>query len=260
MTGEPGVARPSDAQPTIAAFGNGDVAASVVSMSQRHPEGHDAEYLDWHVNDHLPEQYRLAGLRFGQRWVSTPACRAARVVSEPPFDAVDHLVQYLFAEPVGDALDRFFPLGGALRRIGRMPMLLPRVKVGGWTLERTIAAPRVLVGAAVLPWRPTSGVYVLIERREPGPGDGGADRLEPLVAVGGVAGVWCWSGAAPRHERLDSTEGLTMAVCYLDEDPVQVASALALALSHRWADGPVVPLLAAPFEVVVPADVGRHLP
>lgn len=260
MTEGPSAPQPSDVEPAIAGYGDGDVAASVVSMSRRHPEGHDAEYLTWHVHDHLPEQYRLAGLRLGQRWVSTPGCRGARAVSEPPFDAVDHVVQYLFAEPVDAALDRFFPLGGSLRRIGRMPMLLSRVQVGGWTLERTIAAPRVLVGAAVLPWRPTSGVYVLIERRELGPGEGGVDWLEPLVAVGGVAGVWCWSGAAPRHERLDSTEGLAMTVCYLDDEPVPVAAALAPVLEARWADRAVVPLLAAPFELVVPADVGRHLP
>lgn len=252
--------RPSDAEPTIAAHGNGDVAASVVSMSQRHPEGRDADYLEWHVYDHLPEQYRLEGLRSGQRWVSTPECRAARAVSEPPFDAVDHVVQYLFAEPVDDALDRFFPLGGALRKIGRMPVLLPRVQVGGWTLERTVAAPRVLVGASVLPWRPTAGVYVLIERVGDGADDSTEGRPEALVAVPGVAGVWSWTGAAPRHERLDSTDGLRMAVCYLDDEPLTVASALASVLRDRWADRGVVPALAAPFELVVPADVGGHLP
>jgi hypothetical protein len=259
VTEEPAVPSPSDAEPTIAAHGDGDVAASVVSMSERHPEGRDAAYLDWHVHDHLPEQYRLHGLRFGQRWVSTPGCRGARLVSEPPFDAVDHVVQYLFAEPVDEALDRFFPLGGALRKIGRMPVLLPRVQVGGWTLARTVAAPRVLVGASVLPWRPTVGVYVLIERGSTGSGDAIAAGCDALVGVRGVAGVWCWSGAPPRHERLDSTEGLVLTVCYLDDEPVTVASALAPVLGVRW-DGGSTPVLAAPFELVVPSDVGRHLP
>ena len=103
---------PSDAEPAIASFGNGDVAASVVSMSMRHADGLDAEYLRWHVLDHLPEQFRLVGLRSGQRWVSTPACRARRAASEPPYDAVDHIVQYLFAEPVGDAFDAVLPPRG----------------------------------------------------------------------------------------------------------------------------------------------------
>ena len=45
------------------------------------PVSNHAEYLDWHLHDHLPEQHRLPGLRHGQRWVSTPACRAARAAS-----------------------------------------------------------------------------------------------------------------------------------------------------------------------------------
>ena len=38
-------------------------------MSSRHPDGLDADYLRWHMLDHLPEQVpRLNGLRLGQRW------------------------------------------------------------------------------------------------------------------------------------------------------------------------------------------------
>jgi hypothetical protein len=37
-------------------------------------------YNEWHQLDHMPEQYPLPGMAFGQRWVSTPACRAARAV------------------------------------------------------------------------------------------------------------------------------------------------------------------------------------
>ncbi len=48
--------------------------------------------------DHLPEQYRIGAIRWGQRWVSTARCRAARLTSEGPFDAVDHVVGYLFAQ------------------------------------------------------------------------------------------------------------------------------------------------------------------
>ena len=35
-------------------------------------------YNEWHQLDHMPEQYPLAGMAFGQRWVSTPACRVGR--------------------------------------------------------------------------------------------------------------------------------------------------------------------------------------
>jgi hypothetical protein len=240
--------RPSDAAPAIAALGTGDVAGSVVSLSQRHADGRDAEYLEWHLLDHLPEQHRLAGLRSGQRWVSTPACRAARAASAPPFDAVDHVVQYLFAEPLGPALDHFFGLGRALHGLDRMPIALPRVQVGGWKLAAVRAADRVLVGAAVLPWRPARGAYLLVEPLVEGMG--GAADLASLVAVAGVAGAWRWTGAA-LDERLDATDGLALTVCYLDDDPVAVAARLA----------PVEgALLAAPFEAVVAGAWDRHLP
>ena len=41
------------------------------------PKEHRA-YNEWHQLDHLPEQFPLRGIAFGQRWVSTPACAAAR--------------------------------------------------------------------------------------------------------------------------------------------------------------------------------------
>src|SRR5262245_55257279 len=88
---------PSDDLPELLAYGRGDTATVVVSMSARHPEGRDAEYLEWHALDHRPEQHRLEGLRGSLRVVSTPDCRAARAASEAPYDDVDHVVAYLFA-------------------------------------------------------------------------------------------------------------------------------------------------------------------
>ena len=39
------------------------------------PGAHRA-YNEWHQFDHLPEQFSIDGIVFGQRWVYTPACRA----------------------------------------------------------------------------------------------------------------------------------------------------------------------------------------
>ena len=41
-------------------------------------------YNEWHQLDHMPEQYPLPGVVFGQRWVSTPACRRARAYDDIP--------------------------------------------------------------------------------------------------------------------------------------------------------------------------------
>ena len=69
----------------------------------------------------------------------------------------------------------------------------------------------------------------------------------------------CWSGAEPRHDRLESTAGLVLTVCYLDEPPIEVAERLAPEVAVRAAAGRT-PLLAAPFEIVVPGQWDRHLP
>lgn len=73
---------PSDEVTEILATGNGEITTLFVSMATRHPDGNDAEYLRWHSLDHRPEQHRLAAVRASLRLVSTPACRAARALSE----------------------------------------------------------------------------------------------------------------------------------------------------------------------------------
>jgi hypothetical protein len=241
----------SDDAPQVLAAGNADVAFAVFSMSSRAADGDDDGYLEWHMLDHLPEQYRIDGLRLGQRWFSTDACRAARAASEAPYDAVDHVVGYLFGGDVDPAVDIFFDLGASLYRAGRMPVALPRVQVGGWEAVARAAAPRALAGADVVPWRPQRGVYLIVESITD---EGGADdpALDQLIEAPGVAGVWRYRDGHDRHRRLDDCTGWELAVCYLDDDPVKVAGWLGDRLAARWADPAITPLLAAPFEVVTP--------
>lgn len=244
---------PSDATPTVTRHGRSDVQVAVVSMSARSTDGHDAEYLEWHGLDHLPEQYRIAGLRSGARWVSTTACRAARAASEPPYDSVDHVVAYLFADPVDAALDTFFALGKDLREAGRMPVLLPPVELGGYRVVDKAAAPRVLVGAEVLPWRPHRGVYLLLET---GPPTSPRDLLE----VDGVVGAWTFVGSDALHARLADTEARGLTVVYLDDDPAIVGGRLDGPLHERWTAAGTTPLLAAPFVTVTPWAWDAALP
>ncbi|MGI8755397.1 MAG: hypothetical protein ACR2MB_05960 [Acidimicrobiales bacterium] len=245
---------PSDDAPAVIACGGVDVAASIVSMSARSPDGDDAAYLRWHGLDHLPEQYRLSGVCHGSRWVSTPACRAARLVSDARFDAMDHLVQYLVCNPLDATLDGFFSLGRALHDAGRMPLRLPSVELGGYRFVEAIAAPRALVGAAVLPWRPNRGIELLVEQGV------SPEPLRDLVDVEGVAGVWSYEGTVSMHARLAPTGGLHLHVLYVDEDPVTVADRLRGPLARRWADQALTPLLAAPMVTVVPFAWDRALP
>ena len=240
---------PSDAAPEVLATGRSDITCMFVSMSARHPEGRDAEYLRWHCFDHRPEQYRLASMRSSIRLVSTPACRAARAASDHPFDDVDHVMTYFFAETAG--LREFGDLSAALRGAGRTPYVLPAVQRGVYGVDGVAAAPRAKVGADVLPWWPAEGAYVLVERGEAG----GAD----LLGVDGIAGAW-WGSTVAVDERYSTAEpGTHITLCFLDDEPAAVAARLRPMLDRRWAEG-VEPVLAAPFHTVLAADITRHLP
>jgi hypothetical protein len=221
-------------------------------MTSRHPEGRDAEYLKWHTFDHRPEQYRLPGLRSSLRLVSTPACRGARAVSADRYDAVDHLVTYFFADLAGLEVGR--ALTEALRQVGRIPEMLPSVEAAVWRLDGITAAPQIKVGADVLPWWPSRGVYVLIER--------GAAPAGDLTEVPGVGGAW-WASLTQLQvglEPFNTDDRRQLTYCFLDDDPVAAAAQLAPALADRWASQEIVPLLAAPFHLVAGYDFDRHLP
>jgi hypothetical protein len=233
------------------ATGRTDITTVYVSMSARHPDGRDADYLEWHSLDHRPEQHRLAGLRASFRVVSTAACRAARAAHDERYDAVDHVMTYLFTGE--EALPAFNELNLAMAEVGRTPYLLPTVERAVYHLDGIAAAPRVKVGADVMPWWPACGVYLLVEQ--------GASTPAELLDVPGVGGVW-WGGARPMdppYATADTT-GLQITYCFLDDDPAAAGERLRPVLASRWNREAVSPLLAAPFHTLVDYDWGRHLP
>ena len=208
----------------------------MLSLSARSPEGDDAAYVEWHSLDHLPEQYSLRSLVHGQRWVSTPECRAARASGAAALDATDHAVQYLFADK--GSLDRFFALGAELREAGRMPLRLPPVELAAYAFVDAQARD---VRAEVLPWRPNRGAYLIV-----------SEAPIELPDLDGVAGTSRYVGAN-FHERLVDTRGRHLTVCYLDGEPAAVGAAITAAL-----DQPV--LLGAPFASLTPFEWDRSLP
>jgi hypothetical protein len=234
---------PSDDLPAVLETGRADVTTVFVSLTGRDPGGRDVDYIRWHSLDHRPEQHRLAGLRGSLRLVSTPACRAARAASDDRYDAVDHVMTYWFADPA--SLGPFMALGRALAVAGRMPLRLPSVEVASYQVAGTMAAPRVVVGADVVPWRPAVGVYLLLEQ--------GVAAAARLSEAEGVAGVW-WA------TRTDGDVVIQLTYCFLDDDPVVVAGRLEPLLADRWRTGEVQALLAAPFFSVVPYAWDRYVP
>ncbi len=242
--------RPSDEVEDVLATGSGDITTTFVSMATRHPDGTDADYLQWHTLDHRPEQHRLSAVRASLRLVSTPACRGTRAVRHERFDPVDHVMTYFFSDTGG--LDGFLALSTALGGAGRKLPLLPHVERGVYGVQSRLAAARVKVGADVLPWWPARGVYLLLETRE-------APSTE-LLEVEGVAGIWSMAALDVGPALASAPAGQRLTYCFLDDDPVATAARLGPVLEKRWNATDIDPLFAAPFHPVVPHEWGRYVP
>jgi hypothetical protein len=216
------------------------------------PSEHRA-YNEWHQLDHMPEQYPLPGLAFGQRWVSTPACRAARATNGALLAATHYMTLYLMTEPVDTTLEEFHALGDQLRSLGRFHLHRRALLSGPFDVRSATAAPRVLVSAEAVPYRPNRGVHVVVEQwpppgatSGPDPGDSGAE----LVEVPGVAGVWTFvSDAEHRHVWHPGRHRIT--VTYLDEDPLTVSASLDDVTRRRAAAGARI-VFAGVFETITP--------
>src|SRR5262249_54159817 len=154
-----------------------------------------------------------------------------------------------FSDPGG--MDGFLKLSKALGDAGRKLPLLPAVERGIYKVEDKAAAPRVKIGADVLPWWPIRGVYLLLEANASAP--------PQLVDIEGVAGVWSATSQSVDARLASAPAGQRISYCFLDEDPVIVAERLRPALETRWRDG-MDPLFAAPFHAVVPYEWDRYVP
>jgi hypothetical protein len=235
------------------------------------PAEHHA-YNAWHQLDHMPEQYPLRGVVFGQRWVSTPACRRARAVDAPVLSPAHYMTLYLMGDPVHATLREFRALGDTLRGLGRFHAHRRARLSGPFEVTGTRAAPRVLVSPQAVPYRPNRGVYVVVRDRiggqdagdrrseaDTGDGPGSAGDVDErlagsLLAADGVAGVWSFA----THRRFDRygwrPGDRTVTVCYLDEDPLSVADDLgarAIAVTDPARAGADM-VFAGPLETITP--------
>ncbi len=239
-----------------------DVEIGFFSFSEvTDPSEHHA-YNEWHQLDHLPEQYRLPGVVMGQRWVCTPACKAARPFDSEQLAPAQYVTLYLMSAPVEKTLEEFRALGSALHEEGRFHMHRRSCLSGPFALIGERAAERALVSARVLPFRPNLGVYVIVESLTPDFADatgegaaGDATVAARLCAEPGVAGIWRFV-ALRGFERLGFDPGdRRVTVCYLDEPPLTVADGLGEAVREIWGGRPA-PEHAGPFETITPWSWG----
>ena len=184
------------------------------------PSAHEA-YNAWHQLDHLPEQFTIDGITFGQRWVRSPRCRSAEAGSGDRLEPFHYMTLYLMRD--AEVLAPFQALGERLWaesrffRARRALLSGPFEVVGAW------AAPRVAISAGAVPFRPAHGVYAVV-----GPAIDG----ERLIDAPGVAGAWQFRD-----------EERTVTVAFVDGDLWQAAAELgALCAEHgpdlEWA-GPL---------------------
>jgi hypothetical protein len=227
------------------------VAYGFFSFTEVTDPAEHRSYNAWHQLDHLPEQFPLPGIVYGQRWVSTPACRAARVVSAPELDPIHYVTCYLMAEPIEQTIDEFFALGAELHRLDRFHEYRRAHLTGPLRVIDAHAAPRVDVSGAAVPYRAHRGIYVVVEEQGVG---GDAVPAPELIDVPGVSGVWTFLTVDRLTSRRWTAGRRRITVCWLDEDPLEVAARLA-PIMNAWCARPTSATrvtFAGPFETITP--------
>jgi len=227
------------------------VAAGFFSFTEITEPAEHRAYNEWHQLDHLPEQFPLPGIVFGQRWVSTPELRQRRVVSAPPLDGVHYMTLYLMAEPLLGTMADFRALAERMREEGRFHQHRRARLTGLFQVATTMAAPRIRVSAAAVPYRPNRGVYVIVERcagsRDPGAQE---HELEEFCEVHGVAGAWSFTPPDPEELSPWRSGDLCITVCWLDADVPGTADRLGQIVTRR----PPEALLAGGFQTIVAGE------
>ena len=169
------------------------------------PSAHEA-YNAWHQLDHLPEQFTIEGVTFGQRWVRSPRCQAAETSTSPLLDRFHYMTLYLIRGE--EVLPEFFALAERLHAEDRFFAARRALLSGPFDVVGRWAAPRVAVSGAAVPFRPSHGVYVVV-----GPAVDG----QALVDQAGVAGAWQFA---------DASNDRFVTVAFVDGDLWQASAAL----------------------------------
>jgi hypothetical protein len=205
------------------------------------PASH-VEYNRWHQLDHLPQQFTLDGVLFGQRWVRTPACRQAEVAAGPLLEACQYVTLYLLRDAA--VVPAFMDLASSLRSEGRFFEARRAHLAGPFSVAGRVAAPRVQVTADVVPHRPSNGVYVVVRSA----GGGGPFGLgETLLAQGSggdegdVASVWDFEGPLEGEARYQ------VSLAFIDGDVRRAAAGLGRACLAAVPD-PAQLIWAGPLE------------
>ena len=127
------------------------------------------DYLNWHVFEHMPEQFLAENIFWGQRFVATPACIEASAVRTSEVGKAQHLQNYIFEDP-DLAWKEIHDIGHTLRGRGRdRPGAAPTMRFFGTVLlARTYAAARTMLSPEAIAFRPNHGIYLIVESEPQG--------------------------------------------------------------------------------------------
>ena len=239
------------------------VKAGIFSLTAAPPPGDDGSYLRWHLLDHMPEQYQLAGIVQGLRWIADGDYVDHRLAAQGPLGDVGNAVHYLVSDPVEETFDDFVALGRTLRDNGRFPITRPSLQVAGLRLLQWQSAPHALISAEVVPFRPHRGILLIVEEPTDGRSNDWlqwlhAEHYPALLAAPGTAGAWTFGSTTawqiPRGWRTDHQY---ITVVYLDGDPLAVTDALAPLIEQRWRSAAVRPVFAGPLRTMISWEAWR---
>jgi len=186
------------------------------------PSAHEA-YNAWHQLDHMPEQFTIEGITFGQRWVRSPRCQAVEAATGPLLEPFHYMTLYLMRDE--SCLPEFFALAKRLWAVDRFFTERRAVLSGPFAVTDQWAAPRVAISAGAVPFRPSNGVYAVVGPRVDGAG---------LIECAGVAGAWQFT---------DAENDRVVTLAFVDGDLWQASDALTaatagLVAAPEWA-GPL---------------------
>lgn len=162
------------------------VAAGFFSFTEITDPGAHRAYNEWHMLDHMPEQFPLPGVVFGQRWVLPPE-HVSAMVADAPLDRVHYVTMYLMTEPLQSTLDDFAALGAALHATpGRWFDARRSHLSGPWSLADTVANREVVIRSEAIPARPHRSLHLQV---------GGAVDVGARAAEPGVVGAFRFEAA-----------------------------------------------------------------
>jgi len=238
------------------------VAAGFFSFTEvTRPDEHRA-YNEWHMLDHMPEQYSIPGIALGLRWIADGDYPKHRIVAEGALSEVGNAVAYLMSEPVQETYDAFMDLGPALREVGRFPEIRPSLQTRLLATSSRHAAPAAVVSADVVPFRPHRGIVLIVE----GPNDDATawhdwlalEHETAMLEVPGVAGIWSFQSTDSWQLR-PTCEGPPQrnTVVFLDADPIATTELLRPMIEQRWSSRAVRAQFAGPLRTMIDWEVWK---